>query len=327
MKRSRFERHYSCMNAAYWSAAVVAATVVMLGFIVAVARRRQSYWWGPIAFIVTSCAGLALGSYFAVRIFMNVLDEMSRTGGGISAVQLGISQATQPMLAASWLALGITMLAGMFVLPFARKELTATAGARRPRAAIVALLTAFALAAGVTPVVLFQRATRFVLWAITPDAHVSTSEVVASRLLMTATVTACCFLILIALLVMTVRLARSSTSRPLFAITVFALAANFCISAVLITNLRSSSDRFRTAAFTGHYPPGSGSFANRCTPMHRKRDRVQREGWSRTTEGRARATERQARASEGRARATEGRVRATERRACATEGRACATEG
>lgn len=228
-------------------------TVVMLAVLTAVARRRQSYWWLSIAFVIVSCASLALGSFFSVRIFMGVFEDMSRVGGGISAVWLGIWQATQPTLAAAWLAILIALLASVFVLPRARKELTSMAGARRPHAAIFASLAVLALVVGVTPALLFRRAVTFVLWAITPSAHVSSvSQTIATRLLVTATVSACCFLILIALVVMTVLLARrSSPSRLLFVITVFALVASLGLSAALVVNLRSFSNRFRVAALTG----------------------------------------------------------------------------
>jgi hypothetical protein len=73
-----------------------AATMLILALITVVARRRHSYWWVSISFIIAGCAGLALGSYFAVRIFVETIQSMSKTGGGISAVYLGIWQATRP---------------------------------------------------------------------------------------------------------------------------------------------------------------------------------------------------------------------------------------
>src|SRR5207237_1260742 len=154
---------------------VGATAMVLFAFITAVARRRRSYWWVSMALIVASCACLALGSYFAVRIFAGALGDMAITGGGIASVRFAIWQATQPVLTAAWIALVIVLLASVFVLPRARRELTPAAGARRPHAAIFGALVALSLAVGVTPVFLFRRAMAFVLWAITPAAHASSA--------------------------------------------------------------------------------------------------------------------------------------------------------
>jgi hypothetical protein len=233
-----------------------ATTIVMLAFITAAARRWHSYWWVSIAFIIASCASLALGSYFAVRVFIGALGAMAKTGGGIASVRLGIWQATQPVLAAAWIALVISLLASVLVLPRAKKELTSMVGARRPRAAIFASLAAFALALGVTPAFLFRRAIAFVLWVITPPAHVaSVSQAITTRLFVTATVSASCFVVLFSLVVLTVLLARrSSPSRLLFVITVFALVVSLGLSAGLVTSLHSFSNLHHRGALMGGIP-------------------------------------------------------------------------
>jgi phosphoglycerol transferase MdoB-like AlkP superfamily enzyme len=149
---------------------VAVVTAVMLALIIAVARRRQSYWWVSIASIAASYAGLALASYFAVRIFMGALANMAVSGGGIAAVRFGIWQATQPVLVAAWAAVVITLLAAAFVPLSARKELPSPPGAQRSPNALFALLTLLAFAVGAAPVLLFRRAIAFVLWAIDPRA-------------------------------------------------------------------------------------------------------------------------------------------------------------
>ena len=233
-----------------------ATTIVMLAVITAAARRWHSYWWVSIAFIVASSASLALGSYFAVRVFMGALGTMANAGGGIASVRFGIWQATQPVLAAAWIALVISLLVSVLVLPRARKEFTSVAGARRPRAAIFALLAAFALAAGAAPAFLFRRATAFVLWVITPPAHVaSVSQAIATRLFVTATVSASCFVVLLLLVVLTVLFARrSSPSRLLLVITVFALVVSLGLSAGLVTSLHSFSNLQHRGALMGGIP-------------------------------------------------------------------------
>ena len=236
---------------------VVGATaIVMLAFITAVARRWRSYWWVSIALLVASCANLALGAYFAVRIFMGALASMAITGGGISSVRFGVWQATQPALAAAWIALVIGLLASIVVLPRARKELTFTAGARHPRVAIFASLAVLALALGLTPIFLFRRAVAFVFWVITPAAHVpSVAQAISTRLFVTATVSASCFVMLILLVGLTVFLARrSSPSRLLFVITMLALVVCLGLSAALVTNLHSFSNRHHRGALMGGIP-------------------------------------------------------------------------
>jgi hypothetical protein len=234
-------------------------TVIILALITAVARRWRSYWWVSIAFIITGCAGLALGSYFAMRSFTETFDSMRRIGGGISTVFLAISQATQPVLAAAWFAVAITVIASVFVLPHARKEIKSMAGGRRPRAAIFASAAALALTAAIASTLLFRRAVAFVLWVITPPAHVaSVSDAIAARLLITATISGGCFLMLIALLIMTVLLARRSSPSPrFFAMTVFALVVSLGFSAALVANLYSFSNRYERAALTGRMTPES----------------------------------------------------------------------
>jgi hypothetical protein len=230
-----------------------AATMLILALITAVARRRHSYWWVSISFIIAGCAGLALGSYFAVRIFAETVASMARVGGGISTVYLGIWQATQPILAAAWLAVAIALAATVFVLPRARKELTSIAGTSRPRSAIFASAAALALVVAIASTMVFRRAMAFVLWAITPGAHLASgSQAIASRLLSAATLSAGCFLLLIALLVVTVLLGRRSSPSPrLFAITAFALVASLGCSAALVANLNSFSNRCQRVALTG----------------------------------------------------------------------------
>lgn len=241
---------------------VAAATGLMLAFIIAVARRRQSYWWVSIASIAAGYAGLALASYFAVRIFMGVLANMAISGGGIASVRFGIWQATQPALVAAWAAVLITLLATVFVPWSVRKEPTSPAGMQRSPNAMFALLALLALAVGATPVLLFRQSMAFVLWAIDPRAHstsiygTSVPRAIATRLIVTATVSACCFLILTALLVIVVLLARKSNpSRPLLVITLFALVASLGLSVVLAASLHSFSSRNRTAALTGRISP------------------------------------------------------------------------
>lgn len=240
---------------------VVVTTTVLLAFITTIARRWNSYWWVSIAFVVASCAALALGAFLSVRILRSVFDDMAITGGGIGTVWFGIWQATQPALAAAWLGILATLLASVFALPRASREMALLAGGRHPRAAIFASLAAIALAVGVTPALLFRRAVDFVLWIITPRAHPggvnagSVSQDIATRLLVTATVSAGCFLILLALVVITAFLARrSNPSRALFIVTVFALVANLGLHAALVTNLHSFAQSYRTAALMGQMP-------------------------------------------------------------------------
>lgn len=235
---------------------VGAVTVVVLTVSTAFARRWHSYGWLSIAFVIAGCAGLALGSFLAVRILMGTFDSMSEAGGGIGAVWFGIWEATQPLLAAAWLAVASALLAGVFVLPHAKKELTPEVDERRPGAATFAWLAALAFAAGVAPVLLFRRAVTFVLWAITPESRVTAvAEAIENRLRVTATVSACCFLILIVLVVATVLLGRRShPSRFLFGIAVIALVVSLGLSAVLLVDLPSFMERFREAALTGRMP-------------------------------------------------------------------------
>jgi len=233
-------------------------TLVMLVFITAVARRRASYWWVSMSFIVVSSAGLALGSYFAVRIFTRTFDDMRRVGGGIAAVDFGVWQATQPILAAAWFAIVLTLFAIVFVLPRAKKELATTVYAQNAHPARFVLLALLVFALGFAPVLLFRRAIVCVFFAITPRAHAagipagSVSQSVANCLWVAATLNACGVLILIALVVFTVLLAqRSNPTRSLLVITVFALIVNLGLTAALVVSLTSFSNRFRTAALTG----------------------------------------------------------------------------
>lgn len=236
---------------------VIGATaIVLFAFIAAVARRRRSFWWVSMALITASCACLALGSYFAVRIFASAVGDMAITGGGIASVRFGIWQATQPVLTAAWIALAVVLLACIFVLPRARKELTPVASARRPHAAIFGALAALSLALGVTPVVLFRRAMAFVLWAITPPAHVpSVPQAIATRLHFAATASVSCFVILIVLMLITVFLARrSGPSRFLFALTVSAVVVSLSFSAALLANFHSFSNLHHRGALIGGVP-------------------------------------------------------------------------
>ena len=233
------------------------ATVTMLVLITIVARRWHSYWWTSIALIVASCGGLALGGYFAVRILQISFDGMRTSGGGIASVRLAIWQATQPVLAAAWLAMLVTLFASVFAFLVARKERISATGSRGTATAKFALLAVIALVSGATPVVLYRRAIKFVLWSITPRAETwskpnTIAHDVAAHLFRAAAASACCFVLVVMLLAVTIWLSRrSSPSRTYFAVTVIALVASFGLSCGLVVSLHSLSSRSHEAALNG----------------------------------------------------------------------------
>ncbi len=138
-------------------------------------------------------------------------------------------------------------------------EITLLGGRGRDRESRSGAAAALALAEAIASTLLFRRAIAFVLWVITPPAHVaSISQAITSRLLIAATFSAGCFLLLIALLVVTVSLGRRSGPSPrLLAIIVFALVASLGFSAALVANLNSFSNRYQRAALTGRMTPES----------------------------------------------------------------------
>ena len=240
---------------------VSVVTVLLLAGVMAVARRRQSYWWVSIALLAAGYAGLALASFVAVGILKSAFAGMALQGGGIATVRFSIWRATEPVLVAAWMTVVITLLAGTFLWRGVPKPLAA-AVASPPRASTFAFLAVLALAVGVAPVLVARRTITLILWAISPRAHMGSikptliPQAIDSRLLLTATVSVCCFLMLAAILVVTILLARRScASRGVFAITAVALVASLGLSTVLAAKIHTFSNRYRTGALRGGIIP------------------------------------------------------------------------
>jgi hypothetical protein len=235
-----------------WIALVSAVSVVIFGSIVVAARRQRSYATLPIALLAAAYAGVALASSVAGWMFSRTLHEMARTGGGIGAVSFGIWQATRVPLSAGWIAVAATAVALLLAVLTARDKMPPA------RPALVAWVAALAVAAGTIAVLLFRGSIAFVLAAITPGAQpawlagTSIADAIETRMLVGVAGSALCFLVVMALMIATIR-HRSASRRVMLIVLVLSLG----VSAGLVANLRSYSDRWRDVALNGRGVQGA----------------------------------------------------------------------
>lgn len=230
------------------------AIVLLLAVVVMVARRRTNAAAMAVSLAAAACSGIALASFVAVRYFAHVWLDVSKTGGGIGAIGLGIGEAAQLPLSAAWIAVAAISVAILFALTMARKEDAAGGGAQTG----LLWTSALAVAGGIASVLLFRRAIDFVLAAITPGmqpdavAAVGVREAVSGRLSLTAIAIALCFAVAIAPVIATLRLPRRDTpSHAARSVAVAALVVSLCVSSALVATLRSYSSRYLGVASHG----------------------------------------------------------------------------
>jgi hypothetical protein len=218
--------------------------VLLLTLVIAVARRRNNYAEGAVAVIAAAYGGVALASFMAVRYFANALTDMSRFGGGIASLSLGMGEAAQLPLSATWIAAAATVVAMLFVFPAMRQGTGAASDAGPGR---LLATTGVALVAGVIPVLLFRGAIAFVLTMAAPGAQprgVDIGGEVRARLTMASAGSAICFAVIVALMLLMFRQVRRATpSRAALRVVVVALVLSLGVSTALVVGLRSYSSR------------------------------------------------------------------------------------
>lgn len=235
--------------------AVGTVIVLLLAFIVASFRRRKDYVAAAVALIAAAYGGVALASFVAMRYFTNVLVEMARLGGGISAISRGMGEAAQLPLSAAWVAAAASVVAMVFAFLAMRQNPDAPNDAHPGR---LLATSGLALAGGVASVLLFRGAIAFVLAAVTPGAQPpgvnasNVAEAVSNRMTITSAGIAICFAIAMAQMLLMFRSARpvtpSRAARPVVAV---ALVLSLGVSAALVVGLRSYSSRSLDVAFHG----------------------------------------------------------------------------
>ena len=131
----------------------------------------------------------ALASWVGVRIFAAVFKSVAMNGGGIGVISAGIWESAQLPLTASWIGLITSLVAAMFLRPFAGNDTIAAEGSRP--AAFGLLMTA-GLTIGLAPLLAFRPAITFVLRAITPGTAIPAAKIM-EHFLAYEVISACCF--------------------------------------------------------------------------------------------------------------------------------------
>jgi hypothetical protein len=226
--------------------AVAVLAIVAVAALAAAARRWRSDWWMPLALLAAGFAMTALASSIALRMFAAAVDDMGKKGGGIAAISFGIWQATQVPLAAAWMALITSAVAGVWLLRLGRARGDDGASVRRP-AAFSALIAA-AMAAGTAPALLFRQSISFVIDAVTRGKGGS----VIRHLAASGAASATCVVVAVALMIVIALLGRrSSASAALSVVTTIALVVSLNAALLLVFGLHSTSEQFRAAALKG----------------------------------------------------------------------------
>jgi hypothetical protein len=224
------------------------ATTAALALLIGLARRRHSYWWLPMAILAVGFSVTALASWVGVRMFTAVFKSVATNGGGIGAISAGIWEAAQLPLAATWIGLITSLVAAMFLRPFAGDE-TIAAGGSRP-AAFGLLMTA-GLTIGLAPLIVFRPLIAFVLRAITPGTAIPAANVM-EHLQVYEVISASCFVAAVVVSAAIMRLARRSlTSQTVSFIMTIALLVAVAVSAFSAASLRDTSARFHEVALYG----------------------------------------------------------------------------
>ena len=188
--------------------------------LVAVARARGSRLWLVPGWLAAAALAPVISTFFAVRLLIAAFQSMAFSGGGIASVSAAMWEATQPLIASSYLA---AFLAICTLIVAVRAASDKTEEQRRPRfvpAVIATIAFLLTIGAVIGMRLLFFSVTSFILDVIVPQgpehrspAAGELSRVIASRLALTAEVAIAATLALIAaVMVMAVVSRRPSPS-------------------------------------------------------------------------------------------------------------------
>ncbi|HVE70076.1 MAG TPA: hypothetical protein VNI54_01810 [Thermoanaerobaculia bacterium] len=172
-----------------------------------------------ISLIAVAHAAVALASFVAVRGMITTLDELARQGGGIATFSEGMVNAVRWPVVATWIAVGLSVLA----LIVARRN----AAEERPMRG--AAFAAIAIGGGLAGVFVFLEAAMLLHRAIVPPGVPFTE--VAGRLTSASWITALCFVAAVAVALLSLR------ARVPMRVAVAAVLISLGVSAMAIVTL------------------------------------------------------------------------------------------
>ena len=183
-----------------------------------------------------------------MRIFAAVFKSVATNGGGIGAISAGVWESAQLPLTAAWIGLIVSLVAAMFLRPFADHG---GAAAGRSHPAAFGLLMTAGLTTGLAPLLAFHPAVEFVLRAITPGTAIPATRVL-DYLLAYEVMSASCFVAAVGILAAITRLARRApASQTVSFMMTIALLLVVAVSAFSAARLRATATRFDEVARYG----------------------------------------------------------------------------
>ena len=225
---------------------IIGAAVLVIGYLLFVARGQKDLASASIVAVAAGCAGIALASFFAVRQFTGVVDEISRSGRVLPEITYGIWHASLLPMSAAMAAAIVTAIALLLLLATPSKP--ADPSPRVSRLWVVAL----ALACGSAAVWLFRDAMHFVSDVIVPGSRhaigvASIPDAILTRLFQASLGSAVCFLVALTLAAVMMRKPGRATS----AVAIVALVLTLAVSAAFAAGLREYSGYHRSVYLYG----------------------------------------------------------------------------
>jgi hypothetical protein len=234
------------------------AAFVALFFI---SRVRGSALGMVPGWLASAAIAPVLATFFSVRMIIEAFRGMAMGGGGIAAVSAGLWEATQPVLWATWVACGLAIATSILAIRALGDEHDDGPDDSSTRSILQIVVIVVTFAAVVATTLLLHNISRLVMAVIDPQMPqrdtgiASVSQLIASRLAITAGTSVVMTLLLLAAVVVAAVSSHARPPRPAIAtlLVVLSIVATigFGTSALLH---RSWSARLLETAKSGQFP-------------------------------------------------------------------------
>jgi len=217
-------------------------SIAAFATLLALARSRRL----PLTFVPGWLAAVALApviaTFFAVRLLVTTFRTIAINGGGIAAVSAGMWEATQPLIATSYLACALAIVTSIIAIRAAGNQSPPEEALSRPGPSLLSVATLLLAASAIVGTrILLPNVSAFIFNAIIPSSPGApspgvgeVSRMISSRLALTAGMALGMTLALLVCLVLTAMISTRYLPRGAF-------ARVFAVVAVLIALLAAAN--------------------------------------------------------------------------------------
>lgn len=238
------------------------SSIAAFATLLALARTRRF----PLSFVPGWLAAAALApviaTFFAVRLLVTAFRSMAINGGGIAAVSAGMWEATQPLIATSYLACVLAIVTSIIAIRAAGNQSPQEEVLSRPGRSLLSVATLLLAASAIVGTrILLPNVSTFILNVIIPGSPDipspgvgEVSRLISSRLALTAGMAVGMILALLVCILLTAIISTRYLPRGAFA-RVFAVVAVLIALLAAANGLafRSEAARLQKTVMTGQF--------------------------------------------------------------------------